>query len=535
MINLRFLANWSAPQRVARRSGPVDRRVATLLRQPFWHAWQLDRPGMEAHGISVWPGDGPGQWYAVWESPADSIPEVGPAAPHGPVQLLDLHPDLEGRLLPWQPEIVRKLATSLPTNRAALDACGTGVGKTTAAIAAMMSAGLKGLQVMCPLNVIGAWEDWGAKLGLCVRALNYEKAIRGYDKVIDRRRKTYYWRIPESWGLVFDEAHRTGGLDSLNSRVVRAAIDQQIPSLLLSATLADSPLRMSAAGEMLGLFRRHEFWDWAAEHGCSPGKYGWEFSGSTEAMTDIRNRIFGAGKGVRLVPSQIPGFPKAHICQMVIDVGSAEKVIADHYRKIGELSLAMSIAGADRRAIKRLIHEEWKAIELAKLPAAVEALLDAEEEGNSVILFTRFRDTAFEAQRMLGRCGIIIGEQDNRERQGFIADLQADRLRRMVATIDCGGEAINMHDITGVHPRWMGIFPGWSSSKFRQAVGRGWRAGQKSKANIRLMLARGTDEMSLADRLVLKLDALDALTDMDFTPGRSPDTRALLAALDERN
>jgi len=531
MINLRFLASWGPPERVATPAGPIDRRVALVLGTPFWNAWKLDREGMKQMGVSVWPGDQPGQFFAVWNSAAGAYNEPPPRTGR-PRPAIPLHPELSGKLLPWQPEICRRLATSLVDNRAALDACGTGVGKTTAAIASARTAGLGGLQVLCPLNVIGAWEDWGARLGLCVQAINYEKAIRGVDRVIDRRKKTFFWRFPASWGLVVDEAHRVGGLDTLNSRMIRAAVDQRIPTLLLSATIADSPLRMSAAGELLGLFRREEFWDWAAEHGCSPGKYGWEFSGSPEAMTAIRRTIFDVGKGVRLSPSEIPGFPEASVQPMVIDVGPAERVIADHYRKIGERELSMRVQGSDRREIRRLIHEEWKAIELAKLPAIVEAMTDAEDEGCSVILFVRFRDSAFAAQKMLGQCGIVIGEQPIDERHRFIRDLQEDRLRRMVATIDCGNEAISLHDITGRFPRWVGINPGWSSSKNRQAVGRGWRAGQKSKAIIRFMLARGTDEMDLAERMSTKLNSLDALTDVDFVPGKSPDTRALLAALE---
>lgn len=526
-----FLANWGPPERLARAGGPVDRRICRVLKEAFWNAWKLDKPGLKAEGVQVFPDAKPGTYYATWEVRAGT--PVGPApARKESLPLPQLEPVLEAKLLPWQPDVARKLAASIVHHGSVLDASGTGVGKTTACIAAMKTAGLKGLLVCCPLNVIPAWEDWGAKLGLMVRAINYEKLVRGVDGVIERKPRGVHWLLPDRWGIAFDEAHRVGGLDTLNARLGRSAFDQRVPTAYLSATIADSPLRLSTLGEALGLFRRSEYWDWAIDHGCSHGRFGWSFGGSAHAMAEIRGQIFDRGKGVRLTPSEIPGFPECDIQPLVLNVGTKTNEIQRRYQEIEILADRLRQKGADRKLLRQEIIDQWKAVEMAKLPSMIESLLDAEEEGSSVILFTRFRQTALQAHAIL-KGGLIIGGQTNDERQGFIRAFQSDKLTRLAATVDCGGEAISLHDITGRHPRYVEICPPWSSGKFRQAVGRGWRAGAMTRTIVRLCLAHGTDEMDLAGRLHGKLNSLDALTDSDFTPGKAPDTRALLAAIEE--
>lgn len=530
MLNLLFLADWSPPEVVARRGGPVDRRFCHVLKESFWKAWRLDKEGMRAAGVAVYQGEAPGTYFAVWESPHGSVD--GQAKLDTKIRKLPLHPSLEGKMFPWQPEPISILAASVAHHGAALDASGTGTGKTTAALGVALSSGLQGLFVICPINVIPAWEDWGLKFGLPVVAMNPEKLVLGKTKWVERKRKTYTWKIPPKWGVAVDEAHRMGGLDTLLARVGRAAHDQGIPIAFLSATIADSPLRLSTVGEALGLFRREEYWDWAVEHGCTNGKYGWEFSGSTHAMNDIKAKIFGVGKGVKLNPSQIPGFPKVQIAPMMINVGKSANAIEERYRSIISKSMALGVKGSDRKAIRKSIQQEWKEIEMAKLPAAIERMKDAIAEGNSSILFTRFRQTALMAHTMIPS-GLIIGEQNvEKERRPFIKSFQEDQLRAMVATGDCGGEGISLHDVRGEFPREVDIFPPWSSRVFRQMVGRGWRGGAKSACIVRILVAIGTQELDLVHRLTGKLNSLDALTDMDFAPGKSPDTRALLAALE---
>lgn len=53
--------------------------------------------------------------------------------------------------------------------------------------------------------------------------------------------------------LIVDEVHRFGGLKSLNADILIAAKQQKIKTLLLSATLASSPLQLRAAGYCLDL------------------------------------------------------------------------------------------------------------------------------------------------------------------------------------------------------------------------------------------------------------------------------------------
>jgi hypothetical protein len=293
---------------------------------------------------------------------------------------------------------------------------------------------------------------------------------------------------------------------------------------------------MMAPGELLGLFERSEYWNWAIDHGCyrDPDNYNkWVFGGSNAAMQAIQRNIFQAGKGIKLSPDQIPGFPQVNIQPLMINVGHHTGAIMKLYRNIDETMAAIARGSAkDSLEARNHIRDLAQQIEIMKLEPVVDHLLDAEQEGNSIALFTRFRESAIRASKMLG-CGLIIGLQPQAERMAVLREYQANRTTRLVATIDCGGEAISCHDLDGGFPRYAALFLTWSSTKVRQAVGRFRRAGAKSKSNIRMCLAHGTDEMDIAYRMTSKLNCLDALTDQDFCPGRSPDTRALMAAFCE--
>lgn len=524
-LDLRYLADWHATGAVCRDGMEMVRCISP--REAFWQAWREARSSLKDMGISIEKIPGPdGGWCAMWHR---GIQPDLPAPPRPAPVVAVIPPAVEQQLFPWQPPIVRSLAGSLVRNRAALDACGTGVGKTTASLAALRSVGLRHAVVLCPIGVMPNWTMWAERFGMTSTVVNYEIAVRkGIAGYLRRGPDGFAWetQVREPFGVVYDEGHRIGGIDTLASKVARQSSRQQIPTLVLSATIADSPLRMSALGEMLKLFGPGKFWDWAIKHGCAEGRFGWEFSGSSDATREIGRSIMLAGKGVKLMPRDIPGFPEANIQCITLRIQNPARV--DRLiREIADLSRDRS----ERAKLK--IIELKQIVELEKLPAAIEVVQDKFEEGNSTILFVHHRASAELAAKKLG-CPLIIGGQDPRERRHIMERFQSNQERQLVATDGAGGEGINLHDLHGDYPRFSLYLPSGSSRLARQVVGRIWRAGAKSKANAWFGVAFGTLELDMMNRLAGRLNRIDSLTDRDFQPFESADASAI-AELVERS
>jgi hypothetical protein len=255
-LKLAFLAEWGPPRRVLTSAGPVDQRIADPPGRALVKAWQTFRAELSQQGLSMWPGDEPGSMVACWEVPAGTVVELPVrTVASRPARSVEIPSDIKPLLLPWQPSVVESLASSLMNYGDALDACGTGVGKTTAALAAFATAGIRNVVVCCPINVIPNWIEWGDKMGVAVRAYNYEKLTLGKLDVLSRKRKTFRWNVGNRTGIVFDEAHRIGGITSLNARIGQAAAEQGIPTIMDSATLAGQSAPHDGAGRVAGPVR----------------------------------------------------------------------------------------------------------------------------------------------------------------------------------------------------------------------------------------------------------------------------------------
>ncbi len=511
-MDLRNLLPWDDAGILSLPSGRIRRRTAEPNGR-FWALWRENRNQLTSRGIRV--SKAGGSFQVTWDEALveRAAVRMETAAP--------ISADISKLLLPHQPPIVSTLSQALRRYRGALDASGTGTGKTTSSTASHKLAGAKKHVVICPINVISNWLYWNEVFGLDCIAINYEKAIKGIPGILEVSSRGQYRFLEGCYGLTFDEAHRCGGLSTKISRVARVAARQNVPTILLSATLADNPLRMSAAGEILRLFPHEGFWTWAIEHGAMHTNLGWYYAGGFSELESIRMAIFGSGRGVKVNPADIPGFPDIQIQVDLLDVSaSASKAITKAHAR---LSIEASKKDPDRRNIHQLFQE----IEMAKLPMAVEWMKDMNEEGNSTILFTRYRESAVRASSDLG-CPKIIGGQSQKETSSIIAGFQKDEITSLVLTEDAGNEGINLQDFLGVRPRVTAYMPSGSSRKFRQVVGRTRRHGAKSKSVLRVLLASGTPEVDMGSRLATKITQMDAMTDADFVPYGSQEAAALI-------
>lgn len=342
---------------------------------------------------------------------------------------------------------------------------------------------------------------------------------------VPHKRGKFFWN-PAIKQLVFDEAHRCCALSSSHADMMIAARRQGIPTLALTATAGDSPLHFRALGYLLGLHGLTNFYPWIMQRGCSRLPFGGFHFCCSEArqnqvMEQLHADIFPE-RGVRLRCEEIPRFPEIDVSAELYEIDSKPGQINALYEEMSDDIAAVHGARdfdsdlpvtADMRARQE--------VELLKCPALVELTEDSIAKGFHVALFVNFRATVEALCKRLGTdCkidGSQIGERGARKRQHNIEQFQSDSSPVIIAT-DAGNESVDMHDVRGKFPRIGYVCPGHSARQFKQKLGRLRRAGAKSRAVYRIVLAAGTCEEEIKENLDKKLNRMDLLSDGDLMP-----------------
>jgi len=477
-------------------------------------------------------------------------------------------------LKPWQVTSANHLLSVIRTHGSAADLSSTGTGKTFTALAIAQALQLPTL-IVCPKIAVtawnlaaeehfnerfsvvnyerlrlgetgfGAWSNQGAMRArrspvfVCSRCLRRYNSPKDFDACpysslgvhcVDCKpsrppRLGEFQFRPGVKFLVFDEAHRCGGDDSLNAELLLAAKRQKIPHLMLSATLAENPLKLRAIGYSLDLHNdkhdevangrigKRNYYSWLSRHGCrrDPRFKGFKwFAGAEEQrsiMSGIRAQIIPE-RGVRVRCEDIPNFPSQVISSDLVDMDeSATRRIADLYTQLEE---------EGRLEITKILKARQE-IEILKIPAFVEIAQDRLAQGFSVGVFVNFRATIEAVSKILG-CDFIDGTVTGKKRDEVISAFQNNNSRCLALNSDAAGLSISLQDLTGDAPRAGIVSPPWSAVTFRQLTGRFRREGGRSKSFFKVLFAAGTVETRMWRALRGKLDCLDALNDDDLKP-----------------
>jgi superfamily II DNA or RNA helicase len=477
-----------------------------------------------------------------------------------------VRPEILSKLRPWQHAPAEHLAGLLFSGQNAVDCSDCGVGKTYTACAVMAELQLATLAVV-PKVAVSQWEAAAAHFGETISVLGYE-ALRtgktpfgtwenlpppglrpryfqcsncqlrvdldnpqpcythpaGIHCVVERKENWKYGRFIFHRNiqlLIFDEVQRCGAPDSLNAEMLRAARRQGIRTLSLSATLATSPLQLSALGYNLGLFKQpRDFSRWARPYGV---RYDAAFHGlhwfvgedrQLEVMHQIRRDLL-PWRGVRVSTDELPDFPGVDIRAELYDVDNPEQ-IREMHAALGKLRERAGRYVSTELTEEMLAHQR---IELLKVPLAVELAQDEMEKGFSVGIFVNFRQTIEElADRLKTNCIIDGSPEGTRNRDKSILAFQKNISRVILINVAAGGAALSLPDVDGTAPRSGLAFPGHSAEKLRQVFGRFPRANSRSRSVYRVLLAAKTGDVKIHKALRAKLNCLDALNDLDLEP-----------------
>lgn len=425
-------------------------------------------------------------------------------------------------LFPKQQESVDFLRRTLLQNKAALDTSQTGVGKTVISSHLARVIGYP-VAVVCPKIVIPHWERELAEVGISpVFVLNHEKIKRGSTEFLRKvGKKLFRWSLPENTLLIWDEVHKCKAPYSQNSQMLIAAKQAGHYNLMLSATACQDPTEMRSIGYALNLHSLNKSenglmsWNkWMESYGCRMDQWRNWVAGPLRELERLNGNMYGI-VATKLTPKDLPSaFAENHIITEPLAFASLSK-IKKYYEENGitpEIVDMFLEGGAASPHIMVQILRARQLAEIAKVPDIIDMVWDARSEGSSVAIFVNFSDTleAIRAAFPTG-CSFIAGGQSATVREENIQAFQSNRNLVIVSNIAAGGLGVSLHDETGDRPRVSLISPTFNVKEYIQTLGRIHRAGAKSPALQRVLVASGSIEERVMATMEKKRIALETL------------------------
>ncbi len=430
------------------------------------------------------------------------------------------------KLRPYQIEPADRLEAMLRRGPAGdLSDCGTG--KTFVGCEMIRRLGEPTL-VVCPKISMTNWKRAGEFMGTDFDVLNYDKVRTGrtpygrWEKA--GRGKRFIW-AKEVKRIVLDEAHRASALDSLQSMMLRDAVSQGKNPLLITGSVAESPLQLKSIGYAFGLHDNTNFWWWAQKHGCfKPPFGGLKFTTSAEKAAEIMSGLHAQifpEKAIRIRVSDLGDYYKGYVLDCpLIDVPHPEEI--DRLNS----EIAAALEDLEKRIEERGSTEEHpmtkllrarQRLDLLKIPAKAELAKDLLASGHTVFLFENFSESIDQLRLMFPEAGVIVGDTPQEERQRIMDAVQADELRIVLLNQQAGGESISLHNITGKHRRASIVSHQHSAKTLRQVIFRAARSGATESALVLMPLVAGTVEEDIKKNVERKSLCLDTLQDGDLT------------------
>lgn len=528
---------WTDPVQIEKDGNVLFQRewmIPSQYRTQFFNYWKTNRFTLKEKGYGVYKKEEDWVLTETKENPTffkepkkpDVVRDV---KTEPPLPLYEVK-NPEG-LRPWQVEAVSKLVSSIKKWGAAVDGSDLGIGKTYSATAVARELNMD-ILIVCPKAVMESWQrvikNHFKMWGKCVGIINYESLRVGksdsiyasYVKNRKTNRKEFTWKVPKNTLIVWDEAQKLKNAKTKNSETCMAALKAGYKMLFCSATMATNPLELRTVGQCIQLFKNNkQYYEWAYAHGVVKGRFGLEFTGNVNSLKKLNIDIF-THRGIRLRRDTIPNFPES---QIIAECYEMEKEDQD------KINLAYDEMRIELLKIERLAKKDKKLsqltailrarqkVEMTKVPLFIEMVEDAIENNMSVAVFLNFTETIEALSERLNTKCIVNGEAKYAKmRQQNIDDFQQDKQRVILINIAAGGAGLNLHDLTGKHPRLALISPSYSAVNMRQATGRVWRDSAKSKSIQKIVFVANTVEEKVCNSVNQKLANLDLLNDGDL-------------------
>lgn len=419
-----------------------------------------------------------------------------------------------------------------PEKLLALLALSTGTGKTVVALELMRRANFCSFGVLAPKVTLGQWLRTAKEIGVSPKFVLNPEAVRNGnrpDVVVRNSPVSFSWKaLSDGDVLVLDEIHRFGAPDSQLAYMAAHASAARIKILGLSASLADSPLKLRMLLHAARIVPWNRFYQWAASVGCHRAE---NISGhpwrppmgklGVQVMADLNARFFPAF-GVRLDAKDILSYPRS---QTIVDlVTPSEKAAAEARAAYALLAEEIRNPLKAKTEMVQLLRFRQQ-VEHAKVPVMVELAEDAIEDGMSVAVFWNFTAPMAEfCKRMAAHSPARVYGTDasgrvqtQTERDAEIERFQSNQTRLFAGTISAGGVGLSLEDSDGNHPRLLLANLPLSSQELVQVIGRCARANSKSPTLNRVVLLEGVPiEEHIYRLLSRKINNLSSLMGDDL-------------------
>lgn len=517
---------FSQPMSTSTKRGPRLLRKASVTSE-FWELYREDKDDYKQvmGDLGLQLSKFRDAWELAWWSRADlSFPTIPSSSAQKvePEVKYDLPPLIyPEKLFEYQLTSVQLAVRSMSKYNRALLGHGTGMGKTAIALAVARERGRR-VAVICPKPITTDWHRLSKYLGVeTYEVCGWEWVKTGKSKIgrwKDDKKKEFQFMLPPDTDLVFDEVHRAKAQgNTQNAFLLRDAVIQNVPTIALSATIADDPTKMWAIGQFLGLHQGgRDFFRFLNANGCYNTQFGMQFKGGNKILKNLHGRIF-PDRGNRLKPSDVgSAFPETLIQARAFDMDTARDIAKEYddlLVRVEQIRMQENAASSMGAVLAEMTRARQK-IELFKAPAVCAMVKDLIEEGNSVFIAVNFTETLKFMEEELKTTCSIRGGQNDITRRGNIDSFQNDKSRVMIGIIQACREGLNLHDVNGNFPRVALIMPTYSVFDLKQVLGRVHRAGGKSKSIQYLIYAAGVDiEESVCSSLDAKLKRMDTLMD----------------------
>ena len=396
-------------------------------------------------------------------------------------------------LYPHQLANAKRLVKSVRTAGAAIDASDTGTGKTFTSLAVAEALGLKPF-IICPLSVGPGWVSKHEALGSShdsLSWLNYESARRKLPS------------LPADSLVIFDEAHRIGGPDTLQAQMARDLADR-FPVLFLSATPFDSPMRTRAVLHALGKVDWHDWYAKIPAMGCRRAKWlpgsPWTWDGKPAGLNALKAMVSPHMTTTRW--TEVSGFPDILIQPVAVPVDKL-KVVRAMLAAVHSNPLAETT-------------KQRQALELLRVPAMVEMTADLIAEGKRVVAFFNFTAPLLAYAKKV-KCSALHGETPSYERTAMLEGFQRNDNSVLALNAQAGGEGIDLHDEHGHGQVVELLSPPHNPVTYKQCIGRVHRVGSHTKAIVRPVYLAGTiEETKVLPAILRKAENIETLTEQDL-------------------
>lgn len=437
-------------------------------------------------------------------------------------------------LRPYQTAAAEKLADALQNLGVGVDLSDTGLGKTFHALGAVRLVEAP-FAVVCRASSRHKWEkaveDFGLS-GSCLAVDSWQRFTNGRNhrhlvtKQMSGRSAIYSWEPSQPTVVIFDEVQDAGGQTSLNSQLlIGAGRSRSTYPLGLSATIADSPLKLKALGFVCGLHNLQNFYGWAMDHGCGKSPFGYNqlyFKPRESKWVIPKLRDALAPFGVRVCRDTVAEYlPQETVEIELWDVGSRPSSgpvleALDKLEETRDEDLERHEDGTPGAVEQMRDRQEAELRRLVPLVAEIKAAVEGGLYCPVFLNFTASVDTLVEMLRAEKiKAGIFDGR--NHKQREIDRDLFMEaKIPVLILQSAAGSASIDLHDTHGGRPRMTFISPTFHAETMIQMLGRAVRFGAQSPVIQRIIFAEGTIEQKVYKVVEGKAKNIRALNDGEW-------------------